>query len=53
MRGNIFRQRQGFLREFYGRIQGDGDFNALTVSEAIAAAGEIPQNNGIFPAHGN
>ncbi len=39
-----------FLREFYGRIQGDGDFNALTVSEAIAAAGEIPQNNGIFPA---
>ena len=39
-----------FLREFYGRIQGDGDVNALTVSEAIAAAGEIPQNNGIFPA---
>ncbi len=41
---------RGFLREFYGRIQGDSDFNALTVSEAIAAAGEIPQNNGIFPA---
>ncbi len=39
-----------FLREFYGRIQGDPDFTALTVSEAIAAAGEIPQNNGIFPA---
>ncbi len=39
-----------FLREFYGRIQGDADFRALTVSEAIAAAGEIPQNNGIFPA---
>jgi alpha-amylase/alpha-mannosidase (GH57 family) len=39
-----------FLREFYGRIQGDGDFRALTVSEAVAAAGEIPQNNGIFPA---
>jgi len=39
-----------FLREFYGRIQGDSDFTALTVSEAIAAAGEIPQNSGIFPA---
>lgn len=39
-----------FLREFYGRIQSDPDFTALTVSEAIAAAGEIPQNNGIFPA---
>jgi len=39
-----------FLREFYRRIQGDADFSALTVSEAIDAAGEIPQNNGIFPA---
>jgi len=39
-----------FLREFYGRIQADSDINALTVNEAIAAAGEIPQNNGIFPA---
>ncbi len=39
-----------FLREFYGRIQSDPNFAALTVSEAIAAAGEIPQNNGIFPA---
>lgn len=39
-----------FLREFYGRIQSDSDFRALTVSEAIQAAGEIPQNNGIFPA---
>lgn len=39
-----------FLREFYGRIQGDPDFTALTVSEAIRAAGEIPQNTGIFPA---
>jgi hypothetical protein len=39
-----------FLREFYGRIQNDPDFTAMTVSEAIAAAGEIPQNNGIFPA---
>jgi alpha-amylase/alpha-mannosidase (GH57 family) len=39
-----------FLREFYGRIQSDPDFAALTVSEAIAAGGEIPQNTGIFPA---
>jgi alpha-amylase/alpha-mannosidase (GH57 family) len=39
-----------FLREFYGRIQSDQDFRALTASEAIAAAGEIPQTGGIFPA---
>src|SRR5579864_6050992 len=39
-----------FLREFYGRIQGDQDFRALTATEAIAAAGEISSNNGIFPA---
>jgi hypothetical protein len=39
-----------FLREFYGRIQGDQDFRALTASEAVAAAGEIPTINGIFPA---
>src|ERR1700693_1236112 len=39
-----------FLREFYGRIQGDQDFRALTASEATAAAGEIPTINGIFPA---
>ena len=39
-----------FLREFYGRIQGDADFRALTASEAIAAAGDIPQTEGIFPA---
>lgn len=39
-----------FLREFYGRIQSDNDFRALTVTEAIQAAGDIPQNNGIFPA---
>jgi alpha-amylase/alpha-mannosidase (GH57 family) len=39
-----------FLREFYGRISGDQDFRALTASEAIAAAGEIPSNAGIFPA---
>jgi alpha-amylase/alpha-mannosidase (GH57 family) len=39
-----------FLREFYGRIQADPDFRALTASEAIAAAGEIAQTPGIFPA---
>ncbi len=39
-----------FLREFYGRIQSDQDFRALSASEAIAAAGEIPATNGIFPA---
>jgi alpha-amylase/alpha-mannosidase (GH57 family) len=39
-----------FLREFYGRIQADQDFRALTASEAIAAAGDIPSNAGIFPA---
>jgi alpha-amylase/alpha-mannosidase (GH57 family) len=39
-----------FLREFYRRIQSDPDFSALTASEAIAAAGEIPATTGIFPA---
>ena len=41
---------RAFLREFYGRIQGDQDFRALTASEAISAAGEIPTITGIFPA---
>jgi alpha-amylase/alpha-mannosidase (GH57 family) len=39
-----------FLREFYDRIQSDQDFRALTATEAIAAAGLIPTNAGIFPA---
>lgn len=39
-----------FLRDFYGRIQGDQDFRALTATEAIGAAGVIPTNAGIFPA---
>jgi alpha-amylase/alpha-mannosidase (GH57 family) len=39
-----------FLREFYGRIQADPDFRALTASEAIAAAGEISETQTIFPA---
>jgi len=39
-----------FLREFYGRIERDTDFRALTVSEAIASAGDISTTGGIFPA---
>jgi len=39
-----------FLRQFYRRIDNDPDIRALTASEAAAAAGEIPKNNGIFPA---
>ena len=39
-----------FLREFYGRIQGDQDFRALTASEAIATAENVPTTGGIFPA---
>src|SRR5437867_4888365 len=41
---------RAFLREFYGRIQDDQDFRALTASEAIAAAGDISETSGIFPA---
>src|SRR5882724_5171385 len=41
---------RAFLHEFYGRIQADQDFRALTAGEAIAAAGEIPTTAGIFPA---
>ena len=39
-----------FLREFYRRIENDPNIRALTASEAVAAAGEIPRNTGIFPA---
>jgi alpha-amylase/alpha-mannosidase (GH57 family) len=39
-----------FLREFYRRVSEDGDFRALTVSETIAAAGDLPTTPGIFPA---
>jgi len=41
---------RAFLREFYRRISDDGDFRALTASEAIAEAGDLPQTAGIFPA---
>jgi alpha-amylase/alpha-mannosidase (GH57 family) len=39
-----------FLREFYRRISNDDDFRALTASETIAAAKDVPQTSGIFPA---
>jgi len=39
-----------FLREFYKRIEADPDFRALSASEALAAAGEVPSTGGIFPA---
>ncbi|MGA2422197.1 MAG: glycoside hydrolase family 57 protein [Candidatus Acidiferrum sp.] len=39
-----------FLREFYGLVQNDSDFRALTASEAIAAATDVPTTGGIFPA---
>ena len=51
MRGNTIRGTgANFLREFYRRISEDQDFRALTASEAIAAAGEMPTTSGIFPA---
>jgi alpha-amylase/alpha-mannosidase (GH57 family) len=39
-----------FLREFYRLISDDPDFRALTASETIAAAGDVPVTTGIFPA---
>jgi alpha-amylase/alpha-mannosidase (GH57 family) len=39
-----------FLRQLYKRIQDDQDFRALTASEAIAAAKDVPATSGIFPA---
>jgi alpha-amylase/alpha-mannosidase (GH57 family) len=39
-----------FLRQFYRQIEADPDIRALTVSEAIAEAGEIPSTDHIFPA---
>jgi alpha-amylase/alpha-mannosidase (GH57 family) len=39
-----------FLREFYRRISDDPDFRALTATETIAAAPDIPNTGGIFPA---
>ena len=44
------RNGREFLREFYGRVQSDQDFRALTASEAIASCSEVPTVSGIFPA---
>jgi alpha-amylase/alpha-mannosidase (GH57 family) len=44
---------RAFLREFYRRIDNDPDIQALTASEAAAAAtaaGSMPVHQGIFPA---
>jgi alpha-amylase/alpha-mannosidase (GH57 family) len=38
-----------FLRQFYRRISDDSDIRALTASEAIAAAGEIPAVESVVP----
>jgi alpha-amylase/alpha-mannosidase (GH57 family) len=38
-----------FLRRFYDLVRHDPDVHALTASEAIAAAGEIPALEHIFP----
>ena len=39
-----------FLRQFYGRLEGDSDIRALTASEAIAEAGAVMTLDSIFPA---
>ena len=39
-----------FLREFYRRVQNDGEIRALTASEAIEANLNAPTMPGIFPA---
>jgi alpha-amylase/alpha-mannosidase (GH57 family) len=44
------RNGREFLRQFYRRIDSDKDFLALTASEAIAAAKNVPVTTGIFPA---
>jgi alpha-amylase/alpha-mannosidase (GH57 family) len=38
-----------FLRQFYRRVESDPDIRALTASEAVAAAGDLPVLDGIFP----
>jgi alpha-amylase/alpha-mannosidase (GH57 family) len=38
-----------FLSEFYKRIEADPDFRALSASEALAAAGDVPSTGGISP----
>jgi alpha-amylase/alpha-mannosidase (GH57 family) len=43
------RNGREFLRRFYARLQGDPDIRALTASEALAAAGELPELRRIVP----
>jgi alpha-amylase/alpha-mannosidase (GH57 family) len=38
-----------FLRQFYRRVSSDPDIRPLTASEALAAAGEVAESQGIFP----
>ena len=38
-----------FLREFYRRIESDGEIQAMTASEALAAAGEIATVESVVP----
>lgn len=38
-----------FLKQFYRRIEADPDIRALTASEAVAAAGEIPVVENVVP----
>jgi alpha-amylase/alpha-mannosidase (GH57 family) len=38
-----------FLKQFYRRIESDPDIHALTASEAVAAAGDIPTVESIVP----
>jgi alpha-amylase/alpha-mannosidase (GH57 family) len=38
-----------FLRKFYGRLQADADIRSLTASEAIAAAGPLPEVSHLVP----
>jgi alpha-amylase/alpha-mannosidase (GH57 family) len=39
-----------FLREFYRRVQNDGEIRAMTASESIEANANAPTMPGIFPA---
>src|SRR6202007_1279381 len=38
-----------FLRQFYRRVESDPDIRALTASEALEAAGDIPTVDSIVP----
>jgi len=44
-----WRNGREFLREFFSRVAADPDVRALTVSEALEAAGELAAVPGIFP----